>query len=388
MKKTLIIPIIALCLFLGTMTIAASAYGTPESIVAAGKVYVSSVTYDPAVFFTGDVGTVTFDVTNGNTDQGVVVNHATFSDIDNNIKLISGSYDYSSNIGPGKTQTFTFSVEADGRDGTYYPTFSLSFRDADNLWYKTMVQIDNTPLVVTILDKPDAFTQGRKKTMNVQVANPRKNDVYSVLLEISGTGITSTPSKIFIGELGWGANKTVNVAITPDQPTTLVTTVHYANGDNIHKVTTDLPIVFGTDKKQANPVVSNIQIKSDAGIYHVTGDVTNAGLETANAVMVTTLPPAIPQDPYRTYVVGALKPDDFGSFEVTFSGENGTSIPLQLLYKDADGNIITSTYDVKVSIPANNSQTNGLPLLPILAVVIILAVFVGGWAFYLRRNKK
>jgi len=388
MKKTLFIPILALCLFFGTMTIVASAYATPESIVAAGKVYVSSVTYDPAVFFTDDVGTVIFEVTNGNTDQGVVVNHATFSDINNNIRLTSGTYDYPSNIGPGKTQTFTFSVKADGRDGTYYPTFSLSFRDADSLWYKTMVQIDNTPLVVTILDKPDAFTQGRKKTMNVQVANPRKNDVYSILLEISGTGITSTPSKIFIGELGWGANKTVNVAITPDQPTTLVITVYYANGDNIHKVATDLPIVFGTDKKQANPVVSNIQVKSDGGVYHITGDVTNAGLETANAVMVTTLLPAVPQDPYRTYVVGALKPDDFGSFEVTFSGENGSSIPIQLSYKDADGNIITSTYDVKVSSLANNSQKTDLPLLPILAVVIILAVFVGGWVIYLKRNKK
>jgi hypothetical protein len=388
MKKTLFIPIIALCLFFGTMTIAASAYVTPESIVAAGRVYVSSVTYDPTVFFTDDAGTVVFEVTNGNTDQGVVVNHATLSETNHNIRLTSGTYDYSSNIGPGKTQTFTFSVKADGRDGTYYPTFSLSLRDADNLWYKTMVQIDNTPLVVTILDKPDAFTQGRKKTMNVQVANPRKNDVYSLLLEISGTGITSTPSKIFIGELVANANKTINVAITPDQPTMLVITVYYANGDNIHKATTELPIVFGTDKKQANPVVSNIQVKSDNGIYHVTGDVTNAGLETANAVMVTTLSPAVPQDPYRTYVVGALKPDDFGSFEVTFFAQNGSSIPIQLSYKDADGNIITSTYDVTLSSLPTSSQKSDLPILPIVVVVIIVGVFSGGWVIYLRRNKK
>jgi hypothetical protein len=387
MKKTLFIPIIALCLFLGTMTMVTSAYGTPESIVAAGRVYVSSVTYDPAVFFTGDIGTATVEVTNGNTDQGVVVNHATLSEINNNLRLVSGSYDYSSNIGPGKTQTFTFSVEGDGKDGTYYPTFSLSFRDADNLWYKTMVQIDNTPLVVTILDKPDAFTEGRKKTMNIQVANPRKNDVSGVLLGISGSGITSTPSKIFIGDLASGANKTVNVAVTPDQPGTLFITAQYSNGNNIHQEISDLPIVFGTDKKQANPVISNIQVKSDAGVYHITGDVTNAGLETANAVMVTTLNPAIPQDPYRIYVVGALKPDDFGSFEVTFSGQNGASIPLQLSYKDADGNIIASTYDVKVSSSASNSQKNDLPLLPIIAVVIIAAVFVGGWIIYLKRVK-
>jgi hypothetical protein len=71
----------------------------------------------------------------------------------------------------------------------------------------------------------------------------------------------------------------------------------------------DLPIVFGIDKKQADPVISNVQVKSESGVYHVTGDVNNAGLETANSVMVTSLPPAVPQDPYKTYVVGALKPD-------------------------------------------------------------------------------
>ena len=40
--------------------------------------------------------------------------------------------------------------------------------------------------------------------------------------------------------------------------------------------------------------------------------------------------PAFAQDPYKNYVVGVLKPDDFGSFEVTFSAEAGlTSIPIE-----------------------------------------------------------
>ena len=44
-------------------------------------------------------------------------------------------------------------------------------------------------------------------------------------------------------------------------------------------MTSDLPIPFGVDKKQANPVISNVEVKSDAGIYHITGDVNNAGLK-------------------------------------------------------------------------------------------------------------
>jgi hypothetical protein len=152
----------------------------------------------------------------------------------------------------------------------------------------------------------------------------------------------------------------------------------------------DLPITFGIDKKQADPVISNVQVKSEGGIYHITGDVNNAGLETANTVMVTSLSPAVPQDPYKTYVVGALKPDDFGSFEVTFSSNSTTSIPIQLSYKDADGNLYTSLQDVNITKSGTSPQNNfGLNLLfPLIAVVIVIVACIGGWYFYLRRNKK
>jgi len=385
MKKILVYSTIVLCLLLITVIGVAAAYQTDDSLTAAGKIYVSNVTYDPIVFFTDDVGTVTYTVANGNTDQGVVVNHATFSD--KNIRLTSGSYDSSSNIGPSKSRTYTFSVVADASEGTYYPTFSLSFRDAESLFHRDMVQVDNTPLVVTVLSKPDAFTQGRKKTITVQVANPRKNDVKNVILEVTGAGFDVTPSDTFIGSLASGAKTTADIAVTPYQPTTLGLTMNYDNGDNPHKVTTELPIVFGLDKKEAEPIISNIQVESSGGVYHITGDVTNAGLENAYSVVVTSLLPAVPEDPYKSYVVGVLKPDDFGSFEVTFSADNGATVPVQLSYKDADGNVITSQQDVKISSNAASSQKSDLPLLPIIAVIIIVGAFVGGWFLYLRKKK-
>ena len=364
-----------------------TAFQTPESIIAAGNVFVSNVTYDPGSFFTGDSGTVMVFVTNGNSDQSVVINHATIGD--NNIRLLSNPYDSSANIGPLQKQSFAFSITADAPDGTYYPTFSLSFRDADSLYYRALVQVDNMPLELTIVDKPDAFSKGKKKTILVQVANPRKNDVRNVMLDVSGTGITASPAEIFVGDLASGAKIPMNFTVTPDQETNLILTVNYNNGNNPHKVTVDLPVSFGIDKMQANPVVSNIQVSSSAGIYHITGDVNNAGLETANTVTVTSLSPAVPEDPYKTYVVGALKPDDFGSFEVTFSS-NATSIPLQLSYKDAEGNQYTSLQDVKISATGVNSPVSGGTglLFPIIAVIIVLIACIGGWFFYIRRNKK
>jgi hypothetical protein len=309
---------------------------------------------------------------------------------DKDIRLTSNPYDSSTNIGPLQKQSFVFSVVADAPDGTYYPTFSLSFRDADSLYSRIPVQVDNTPLELTVIDKPDTFAQGKRETIYLQVANPRKNDVRSVMLDVSGTGVTVTPEKIFIGNLASGAKMAVNFTVTPDRETPLVLTATYNNGNNPHKVTMDLPITFGIDKKQANPVVSNVQVKSESGIYHITGDVNNAGLETANTVTVTSLSPALPQDPYKTYVVGALKPDDFGSFEVTFSTNSTSSIPIQLSYKDTDGNLYTSVQDVKISEVVANSQASGGSnlLVPIIAVVIVLCVCIGGWYFYVRRNKK
>ena len=388
MKNTRFIILTALCLIFSTGIGTVTAFQTPESIVAAGNVYVSNVTYDPGSFFTNDAGTVTVYVTNGNSDQSVVVNHVTIGD--KNIRLMSSPYDSSANIGPLQSKSFVFSVVADAPDGTYYPTFSLSFRDADSLYSRATVQVDNTPLKLTIVDQPDAFSQGKKKTIFMQVANPRKNDLRNIIFEVSGTGITATPSKTFVGNLASGAKIPVNVTVSPDQETPLTVTVTYNNGNNPHKETMSIPITFGIDKKQANPVISNVQVKSENGIYHITGDVNNAGLETANTVMVTSLSPAVPQDPYKTYVVGALKPDDFGSFEVTFSANSTSSIPIQLSYKDTDGNNYNSVQDVKISAPATNSQ-NSIPsnlLFPIIAVVIVVGACIGGWYFYVRRNKK
>ncbi len=367
--------------------VVAADFTTPESIVAADKVYVSGITYDPAVFFPGDKGTLTVDITNGNTETGVNVNHATVSS--DTIKITSRPYDTSNSLGPAQKQSFVFSVTADGLTGTYFPVFSLSFRDSDSLFYRAMVKIDDSPLVLTILDKPDTYSQGKKKTIYAQVANLRENEVKNVILDVSGTGITTTPSRVFVGKIASGATVPVNFTVTADQPTTLHLVLNYDNGDNPHTVNMDLPVTFGVDKKQANPIISNVQTKSDAGIFHITGDVNNAGLETANTVTVTSLSPAVPQDPYKTYVVGALKPDDFGSFEVTFLATNTENVPLQLSFKDADGNIYNSVQDVKISASNTTAQkSSGSSTIPIIAAIVILAVFIGGWILYLKKYKK
>ncbi|MFA6362015.1 COG1361 S-layer family protein [Methanoregula sp.] len=379
---------------IGFLVLPAGAYTTPDSLVAAGKVYVSSYTIDPAVLFSGDTATATFSVTNGNsnsgntTTQGIVVNHATFGD--NNIRLVSGTYDTSSNVGPLQIRTYVFSVATDESDGTYYPTFSLDLRDADSLFYRTPVKVDNTPLMMSVISKPDTFTQGKKESVTVQIANPRQNDVKNVILEVTGNGTTITPSTQYLGALSANSATNVTFSVTPDTESVPTMTVKYDNGDNHHSITQSLPITFGTDKKQAAPEISNIVVKLNDGVYHVTGDVTNAGLTTANGVTVNALSPAVPQDPYKTYVIGALKPDDFGSFEVTFAASGETSIPLQASYKDSDGNLLSSGQMVSLSQATETDSKNqqGGTSFVIPGIIILIVLGAGGWYVYTKKIRK
>jgi len=373
--------LLAICLFVGTV----SAITTTESMAASAKVYVSNVTYDPGSMYDGDKATVDIKVTNGNTDTGIVINHAQLTD--STIETITRPYDTSSNIGPGQTRDFIFEVIADGKEGYYYPTFSMSFLESDSMYYRTFVEIDNTLLRLTFIDKPDTFSAGKKEKITAKISNPRSNAVENVIVEILATDTTVNPSKIALGTINAGGYVLANFSVTPQQQTDLTLKVTYDNGDNTHTMSESLPLIFGENKKQADPKVNNIKITKEGTVYHVTGDVTNAGLETANAVTITSSSPATAQDPYKAYVVGVLKPDDFGSFEVSFSADGATSIPLMMSYKDTDGNVITSQQNVNLATATSSDQNTAQPsILPIVGVIIVIAL-VGGGYLYMRKRK-
>ncbi|MGA7627935.1 MAG: LPXTG cell wall anchor domain-containing protein [Methanoregula sp.] len=386
MPRSAYVVLVFLFLAMGFLILPANADAITDAVQAANNVYLSNYTLDPAVLFTGDTATATFYVTNGNANQSVMVNHATFGDDD--IHLISGTYDTNVNIGPLQTQSFVFSIKTDKSASTYYPSFSLNFVAGNGMYSKTPVKVDNTPLVMTIANQPDSFNQGVKATISVQISNPRDNDVKNVIFDVTGNDATLTPSKTYIGYLPAGTSTLVNFTVTPDSPTSLSMQVDYGNGDNDHTINTTLPILFTTDKVQADPVMSNIVIAFNNGTYDLTGDLTNAGLSNANGVTVTSLSPAVPQEPDVNYVIGALKPDDFGSFELTFTVPEGTtSVPLQQSFRDSNGNIITSVQNIDLT--KATTQTGSQPsMLPLLIIVIIIVLGTGGYLYMKKRKKQ
>ena len=376
---------ILVALFVGGACAATTPVPTVDPLTAAGQVSVTKVTLDPEVLYQGDTGTISLELTNSGTDS-VAIHRATF--YDNNIEVVGNPYEASTSIGGGNRMVFTYTVVADAPEGIYYPVFSLNFRDAGSLRYPVKVQVENAPLRLSLVEKPDSFSSGKKETVKLLIGNPRDNTVNGINVIVDGAAAEVTPASYFAGNLEPDKTVTVPFTITPSGEGNLTFRVQYKNGINSHESSLVVPVLLSESKKQAHPVISNIQQKTDTdGVTHVTGDVTNAGLEAAKAVMITAGQPAVPVDPYKTYVVGGLEPDDFASFEITLSSENVTSIPVLVSYRDSDGNLYSNTFPVEITpgVPRKSGQ-DSFPWW-VAGLVIGLAVVIGGIIWYSWRKR-
>jgi hypothetical protein len=350
------------------------------------QVTVSDVTLDPGTFATGDKGTITVIVQNTGT-QSVTIRRATLYNED--ISLLSTTtYDSVGSIGAGNKMPFTFTVKADVPEGIYYPVFSLEFQDTGFLRYPVKVEVKNSPVVLSITDKPDTFVPGKKSVVTLSLSNLRTNAIKNVIVSPNTTDAEIIPQNIVINNLNPGQTVNLPFNVTPKTPTDIEFTAVYLNGPNTHQVGLLLPVRFNNDKTQADPVISNIISAPDGSNIRITGDVTNSGLQDAKSVTVAAGSPAIPVDPFKVYAVGLLKPDDFSSFELTVSSESPDSVPVIVSYKDQDGNIYTRSIAADISLaktPKGNSNTSYIPwiIVGIIAIVVGLAI---GYQ-YMRKKK-
>ena len=369
--------------FIGTILCICAILAVPvmaqDDSAAAAQVAVTNVIIDPAIFFEDDTGIINVEITN-NGAQSVAIRRATIYGGD--VTVLSQSYDTTTVIGAGNQMTFSFTIKADVPPGIYYPYFSLDFRDAGYLRYPIPIRVDNQPLTLAVLNKPDVFSEGRKDRVDILVGNPRDNPVSGTVVNFMGSRMDPVPSSYFIGNLDPDQSRQVSVNITPEEPGNLQILVEYKNGINDHTDSLTLPVRFGESKTEANPVLTNIVVEYGNGHYTMTGDVYNAGLEVANSVLLTTRSPTTPVDPYRNYVVGSLQPDDFSSYELTFTASDVSEIPVAIEYRDIDGNPFEKVS--MVSIPPKNTKNEENPgiALPVIVIIVVSAAVIGGAIWY------
>ncbi|MGE4374708.1 COG1361 S-layer family protein [Methanoculleus receptaculi] len=360
----------------------ALALASPVAAATADIAVVSS-SLDPPVMMSGDTGTLTIVVQNNGADPVAIQSARLYG---KGVVPTTDPYLAVGEIGGGNTRSFTFTVRADAGEGTFYPTFVLDFRDGGSLRNPVLIQVEDTPLSISMVKKPDAFSEGRTAGITLMVGNPRPNAVSGVQVVPEGTGFSVTPTSGFVGGLEPDASGTVTFNLTPETETDVTFRVVWRNGINTHTTDLVLPVTFGEDKKRANPVITNVEVTPISGGYRIVGDVMNAGLESARSVMIAPASPAIPIDPFRVYVVGTLDPDDISSFEVTLRVDAAVEdVPLVVEYRDDDGNLYTSTRTVGLGggtvAPVKEQESGGFPVLGAV-VVLLIALGVAGAIYH------
>jgi hypothetical protein len=325
----------------------AAAEATDGESDAASQIAVTGITKDPATLMPGDQGFITVEITNTG-DESVSIDRAKLYTSDLTV-VNDNAYDTVGDIGAGNSMEFTFTVKAKAAEGIFYPSFYLDYTSAGSMRTSIPVIVDDTGPQVSLLGVPETFSEGKTEDITVLVGNPRDGELSAITITPVTDSVKSDRTSYFVGNLGQDESAEVAFAITPEEEGALAFMVSYRNGVNEHSTTVSIPMTFGTDKTSADLVVNEVAVSSSAGTATVSGDVTNAGLEEAYSVMVTVGSPAVATNPNPVAVIGALEPDDFSGFEVTYTMQGVESVPVLVTYKDEDGNIYEETFYVSAN---------------------------------------
>jgi len=336
-------------------TSSAATSGSATSQDAASLVYVSGVDYSPQVFYPYEAGVITVHLTNsGTTSIGLSQPDL----IDKNVHVLNkNSFQTLSYIGPGSTMDISFVVTVDPPDGTYFPLFTMGTKDASAIHYPIKIQVDSTDIRASISNKPDSFAISRTDTVNLSIINPRDGALDNFIVTASGPGVVVSPSESFISTIDPGTSIDIPFQVTPSQQGDLTFNITFQSGDNKHSTNVILPLNIGEDKTGANPVVNNIALTSQGLSYQLSGDINNAGITDAKSMVLTVAPPAKAIEPYAEYAIGTLASDDFSSFQLTFTTNDLSSVPLQIRWKDAAGNSFTTIKDLDLRTVAGAGST-------------------------------
>jgi hypothetical protein len=329
-------------------------------------VYVSSVTMDPTVFYPYERGTVSVTLTNnGNTTVGVT--HPNLLAGNNDVSIVNqDKWKTLSYIGSGNSIIYTFEVTVNGMDGKYFALFTAETKDSQNLHYPITLEVDSEDLHAAISKKPETFTVDSEESVNLSLINPRDGAIKSIYITTADSGSEITPSQTFISEIAANSMIEVPFAITPHKATNITFDISYQNGDVKRQVSVNLPVNPGNAKDAAVPTINNLALTSQGTSYDLTGDITNTGVSDANGVVVTVGLPAKGTGTYPEYAVGSLASDDSSSFEVTFTAQDLSSVPLVIHWKDTFGTdySVTKTLDLTTYsntgvMPSDGSSATG-----------------------------
>ena len=349
---------------------------------------VSSLTVTPGTLVPGETGQLQFTITNTGLTP-LVIDKVSVTDSDGVISVKHPAITSLGAIGIGKSLTVTLPISAKDVEGTFYPTLYVDFKydSATNLQYTYLkypfaVTVDSKSVSLSVTERPEIFEPDTTQLVGLSIGNLRANPIDSVVVTASGEGVSCEEGMVFAGTLAPGASSEVFLTvITSDKTESINLDVSYKNGANWHTDTLTIPVEGGELKTGAELFVNNVEITSGAAYTTITGDVNNAGLQTAKGLVVS-LNGAEPLQPYPVFVVGSLDADGLSEFELTFTNPESDSLDLLFTYKDDNGNTYVQEETVSISAvqSAGSAVSGGNPVAAGIAVVLLILI-IGGAVF-------
>lgn len=354
---------------------------------------VSSLTVTPGTLVPGETGQLQFTITNTGLTP-LVIDKVSVTDSDGVISVKHPAITSLGAIGIGKSLTVTLPISAKDVEGTFYPTLYVDFKydSATNLQYTYLkypfaVTVDSKSVSLSVTERPEVFEPDTTQIVGLSIGNLRANQIDSVVVTASGEGVSCEEGMVFAGAIAPGASSDVFLTvITSEKTESINLDVSYKNGANWHTDTLTIPVEGGELKTGAELFVNNIEITSGASYTTITGDVNNAGLQTAKGLVVS-LNGAEPLQPYPVFVVGSLDADGLSEFELTFTNPESDSLDLIFTYKDDNGNTYVQEETVSISAvqSAGSAVSGGNPVAAGIAVVLLILI-IGGAVFLIWKK--
>ncbi len=349
----------------------------PESQKAA--IMVTGYQIYPEVLMRNDIGTVTVTVTNTESARSVHIKNIQM--LSRDLKVLSDPYFNIGRLGPGESLTVTFSLKASCTDGVHYLRVLVEGENAQNVRYSFPVIVDSSPLTIGVMDFPEDIFTDEQTRIRLVVGNPRRNTVTGV--RIISEDACVIPTEVFVGALSADESEAADFNFTPHREGnhTLNFRLVFKNGDNSHSTDLSVPLNVTSDRKNVELVITGIEVEplAEPGAYKITGDINNAGLKEAKGVVVKVGESGDVEAmyPYKSYFVGLLNTDDFGSFELNAKiNENVTQVPVVIEYKDESGNLFSRTEYITIENSELTESVSGELPASIIALLVVVVVSV------------
>ena len=255
---------------------------------------IQSLTVTPGTLLPGESGQLQFTIQNAGLTP-LVIDKISVTDSENVISVKHPAITSLGAIGAGKSLTITLPISAKDVDGTFYPTLYVDFKydSATNLQYTYLkypfaVTVDSKSVSLSVTERPEVFEPDTTQIVGLSIGNLRANQIDSVVVTASGEGVSCEEGMVFAGAIAPGASSDVFLTvITSEKTESINLDVSYKNGANWHTDTLTIPVEGGELKTGAELFVNNIEITSGASYTTITGDVNNAGLQTAKGLVVS-----------------------------------------------------------------------------------------------------